>query len=122
MNQKQENFKLYLELFIRTAKDAKERLEIIKKEPHGSTEQKIQLEVLKKYVIPELNKIGSTIYSLILTHNKFPEKLPFYTNHDMLNAQLVMDECREILSSVGIISQYVKDRIFDDVGSGIDPE
>ncbi|MDE1829414.1 MAG: hypothetical protein KGI25_03730 [Thaumarchaeota archaeon] len=116
MNEVQENFKILLEYFIKTTKEAKENLEILDKwnESYCSNEQ---------ISFPKLNRLSSQVYSAILTHNKFPERLSL-TNEDIQKAQLALDDFKKILESTGVNVniQYKRDSIFDDTGSGTGPE
>jgi hypothetical protein len=105
-------FNLLLELLIVTSKDVKERLSIAKNEQHNSLEQKIQLEILYKYKLPELKELGDMTYSIILTYNKFPGMLPRLTDADILKAQTTLDECACILKSAGCNIQFTPDAIF----------
>ncbi|MDE1861510.1 MAG: hypothetical protein KGI33_01220 [Thaumarchaeota archaeon] len=113
-NQVQEKFNLIIESFIHTAKDAKERISIIQNEPDGSQEQKIQLEVLYKHVVPYMDKLGSVVYGTILTYNKFPELLPSLTDKDILKAQTALDDCIANLQMDGVTHHihFSKDPVF----------
>lgn len=101
-----------LEYLIVISKDVNERLSIVKSEQHNSLEQKIQLETLYKYKLPELKELGDITYSIILTYNKFPHMLSSLTDADILKAQMTLDESISILKSAGYNIQFTKDAIF----------
>ena len=111
MNQNQEGLHLAIELLIKTGKDIQERMGVIKMEPHGSQEQKIQIEVLNKYLIQDSEELASLLYSVILSYNESPERLQSLTNQDILKAQIALDDFVNILKSTGtkVNIQFKKD-------------
>jgi hypothetical protein len=74
------------------AKRMVERIQLIKQSVPASVDARIHREVLEKDLNPELNRLASLIYSVILTFNKKPELYTVLKQGDILQAQLALDE------------------------------
>jgi hypothetical protein len=100
---KDDNFKVFLELFKHIAKQEIDRKVLVERSLPGSSDYRVYMEVMNKQIVPRLEEYASIVYGFTIAFNENPEAYPSYSRKDALDAELVLDEVLGMLSDARII-------------------